>query len=230
VFLADQLFRTWSEHSLIPNFFGLELMQVSTDRIARGCAEASLGYAAAATAAYTELAYRAFDFWSTALSGLVDQPQDDAGTAAAEPMATSEAEPPFGLSMVDWCPFPWLDPRRYDAVKNLDAASHPMAAMFAMAGFAPLRGSPASWGMAHLLIESGVPRTVAWPAAEANAAALDVADAATAGVRQIMANYHTENGFAAAARPITPSAFASMFLLGAASYTPFASDVWRAFG
>lgn len=53
------------------------------------------------------------------------------------------------------------------------------------------------WPMAFMMIASGVPRSVAWPTAEANAAALDAADAAAVTVRQVFSRYHTDGGHAA---------------------------------
>ena len=40
------------------------------------------------------------------------------------------------------------------------------------------RGSPAAWPMAFMMVAAGVPRNVAWPTAEANAAAIEAADIA----------------------------------------------------
>ena len=194
---------------------GTMLDNASQQRFARGCAEAAAGYATAATAAYTDLAAQALDFWCTALSGLtepeakraVEPGAKSSPKADARPMipAEREQEPPFGMALADWCPFPWLDPRRYEAMFQLDIQTPPALAMFALANTMPLRGSSKSWPFAQVMIESGVPRAVAWPAAEANAAALEAADEASNGLRQVIASYHTENGFATAVRSMTPS-------------------------
>ena len=190
------------------------LDNASQHRFARGCAEAAAGYATAATAAYTDFAAQALDFWCTALSGLTEpeaMPVVEAGAEANSKADTKmvpaerEQEPPFGMALADWCPFPWLDPRRYEAMFQLDTQTPPALAMFAFANTMPLRGSSKSWPFAQVMIESGVPRAVAWPAAEANAAALEAADEASNGLRQVIASYHTENGFATAVRSMTPS-------------------------
>ena len=175
-------------------------MDIASERIARGCAQAAAGYAAAATAAYTELACRTLDFWSMALSGLCEPSTPP--TAPAPPVA----EPAFGLSPQDWNATSWLEPRRFDDVWSLNPVANPMGAFFGLANMVPLRGSSQSWGMAKVLIDSGVPRSVAWPTAEANAAVLDAADAASAKLRKIVATYHSESGHASAARILTPSA------------------------
>ncbi len=199
-------------------------MDGSTDRFVRGCTEASVGYVAAATAAYTDMACRAFDFWSTALSGLVPEAEREPVPPVADPVVA--LEPPFGLSFADWSPFAWLEPRRYDAPARITGMSNPVEAMMAMAGFTPLRGSPSSWGVARLMIDSGVPRAIAWPAAEASAAALDAADAASSGVRAVLASYHTEGGYAGALTTMAPSAVAAMVMMGVVSYAPPTQGMW----
>lgn len=197
----------------------------SQARFTRGCAESAAGYATAATAAYTNLAVQALDFWCTALSGLADTGDTDPGhepagsspavTAKAKDLTTSpDSEPAFGLALSDWCAFPWLDPRRYEALFEIDTSTPPVLAMFAFANTMPLRGSSKSWPFAKVMIESGVPRTVAWPAAEANAAALEAADEASKGFRQVLASYHTEGGFANMLRAITPSIAVLAMTLG----------------
>jgi hypothetical protein len=197
----------------------------SQHRFTRGCAEAAAGYATAATAAYTDLAAQAMDFWCTALSGLCEpetnsetDDHDQNAKARLRGMslvpAEREPEPPFGMALADWCAFPWLDPRRYEAMMRFDMSTPPALAMFAVANAVPLRGSSKSWPFAQVMIESGVPRAVAWPAAEANAAALEAADTASNGFRQVMASYHTESGYAIAARSITPSVAALAMTFG----------------
>ena len=175
-------------------------------KFVRGCTHAAAGYAAAATAAYTDLASQALDFWCMAFSGLGEAPAPaDDDEAEEAPKTAWHPEPPFGMAMSDWCAFPWLDPRRFESMMQLNSTTPPFAAMMAFANAVPLRGSSASWPFAQVMIESGVPRAVAWPAAEANAAVLEAADLASRDMRQVLANYHTENGFAGAVRSATPS-------------------------
>jgi hypothetical protein len=205
----------------------------SQARFTRGCVESAAGYATAATAAYTNLAAQALDFWCMALSGLGDTGEHDCGdapaasstgsakaAAAKDNPATPDSEPAFGLALSDWCAFPWLDPRRYEALFELDASTPPVLAMFAFANTMPLRGSSKSWPFAKVMIDSGVPRAVAWPAAEANAAALDAADEASRGFHQVLASYHTEGGFANTLRSITPS-LAAIAATTSISLNPF---------
>lgn len=200
-------------------------MDVSADRFVQGCAQAGVGFATAATAAYTDMAVRLLDFWSTALSGLAP---DSESVEPARDAIVAASEPPFGMALADWSPFAWMDPRRYEALTRLEPSANPVEAFMALAGFAPLRGSPASWGVARLMIDSGVPRAVAWPAAEASAAALDAADAASKGMRRVLANYHTDSGYAATMRPIAPSALAALLMMGVASHMPLGIGPWSA--
>jgi hypothetical protein len=186
------------------------------DRFAQGCAEATLGYAAATTAAFTELTLRAFDFWSTALEGLVEPPVTEAAAAPKPlegPQLSAESEPPFGMAMADWCPFPWMDRRRTRDLSQLDVSTPPVVAWMAMANIFPLRGPATSWPFAQLLIESGVPRTIAWPAAEAHAAALDAADIATDQTLKVFASYQTEGGYAMSAQSMKPSVAVTGFMM-----------------
>ena len=138
-----------------------------------------------------------------------------------KPKPTVAQEPPFGMSLADWSPMSWLDPRRFESLWSLSPTTPPATAMLAMANSVPLRGSSASWGMARVMIDSGVPRAVAWPAAEANAAALDAADAASNGFRTVVASFHTESGYASVARSMTPTLMVLALTLGA-SLTPLA--------
>ncbi len=200
-------------------------MQDASHRIARGCTEAAIGYATAATAAYTDMASRMLDFWCTALSGLSDSPASPSETASKS-VAPAAAEPPFGLSLADWVPFPFLDPRRFDAFWRMDPMTPPAVAMMAMANACPLRGTSASWGIARVMIDSGVPRAVAWPAAEASAAALDAADAATQGITKVLAHFHSDSGFATAARSMTPSVMVAAVMAGASLPAPPPYPSW----
>ena len=50
--------------------------------------------------------------------------------------------------------------------------------------------------MAFMMMSSGVPHSVAWPTAEANAAVMDAADAATQSIKQVFASYRTDGGHA----------------------------------
>ena len=59
----------------------------------------------------------------------------------------------------------------------------------------PANAVPTSWPMAYAFMSSGVPRAVAWPAAEANAAMIDAAEAAAETVNTAFASYRSESGY-----------------------------------
>ena len=79
--------------------------------------------------------------------------------------------------------------------------------------------------MAFMMVSSGVPHTVAWPTAEANAAVLDAADAATQSIKKAFASYHTEGGHAFIARHLAADRDADAHGHGAAERR---DDVHRA--
>lgn len=202
-------------------------MDGSSQLVALKCSEAAAGYATAMTAAYTEMLVRTFDFWSTALEGL---------DANAKPVceierlrqrqqailkAIAATEPAFGLSPTDWSeqswsPFDWLDPRRFERLMGLEVGCHPVSAAVAVAETVPMRGCAPARGMAKVMIDSGMPRSVAWPAAEAGAAALSAADTASSGIRKVVASYHAESGYAGSVAGMAPSVVAVAMLAGLA--------------
>src|SRR5690606_5022061 len=84
-------------------------------------------------------------------------------------------------------------------------------------GLFPLEGNPASWPMAYAMMTAGVPRAVALPAAEANVAALDAADAAQTSIDRVFSSYRSDSGFAA-----TPVIVSSKALVRAWMLAPLA--------
>ncbi|MDH4983488.1 hypothetical protein [Hyphomicrobium sp. D-2] len=74
-------------------------------------------------------------------------------------------------------------------VRSMAQPSNPMAAWLAMF---PFSKQAAAWPMAFVMMQSGVPRSVAWPTAEANAAVLDAADTARRSVQQSVDKFRRE--------------------------------------
>ena len=107
-------------------------------------------------------------------------------------------------------------------VRPLAPATNPMAAWLTTLPFA---SAPASWPMAFMMMSSGVPHTVAWPTAEANAAVLDAADAATQSIKKAFASYHTEGGHASSHGTWPPTETLTLMAHGA---TERRDDVHRA--
>ena len=174
-------------------------------RFARSCTDAAFGYARAATAAYAAVATQTFEFWANAAkpsSPALSMP--NIWTSATRRSANQTA-PPFGA----W-PNPALEffklPNPWAAAGNpwtaagaggtaAQLAFSPIAAWW---GMFPLNGNPSSWPMAYGMMTAGVPREVAWPTAEANAAAMDAAEAATDAINTVFASYRSESGYAMA--------------------------------
>jgi hypothetical protein len=193
-------------------------------RFARSCTDAAFGYARAATAAYTAMATQTFEFWANAA-----KPADQRRTtsrAEQDPMSIAFGVWPnawpnpaldfFKMSKA-WAGTPWLgaawsgSPWAGHGMNGAAAqlAFSPVAAWWAMF---PLNGNPASWPMAYGLMSAGVPRDIAWPTAEANAAAIDAAEAASEALNQAFASYHSESGHAVA-HIIAPKQLVAAMLL-----------------
>ncbi len=190
-------------------------------RFARHCTDAAFGYSAATTAAYAAFADQVLNFWSGVLQ---PEPAKREPDLWRWPLPTAEAAKPAALSMN---PFAWMLPapapvapkvpslptNPWEAmaafadamsatmgtmsstpIKSIAGPTNPMAAWLSMLPFAT--PSPA-WPMAVVMMSSGVPHAVAWPAAEANVAVLDAAEVARRSIKNAFASYQTEGGHAA---------------------------------
>jgi hypothetical protein len=167
----------------------------SQHKIAKGCTDAGLGYAQAATAAYSQMGTQAFDFWFQAMDGISAGLDSTPARKASVPATPKSPDLPFGFSPTDWMPFPFFEPRRMEAVMTADPSYNPFGFFMALMGTVPLRGQPASWPYAQAMINAGVPREVAWPTAEANAAVIGAAEAATLGFQKVLVACQSGSGF-----------------------------------
>ena len=153
------------------------------ERFTRHCTDAAFGYATAATAAYAAVADQVLSFWADALK------PSDARTPQQPAFAWSWPAPqPAPV----WNPFTWGAPQSFAPSPY---SANPFAAWF---GMFPFAANPAAWPMACMFMASGVPRSVAWPAAEANVAAMEAVDVATVSVRQAFSSYRSDGGHATA--------------------------------
>jgi hypothetical protein len=163
-------------------------------RFARSCSDAAVGYANAATAAYANWATQAFELVAGAMRSM--QPDPPPRSWYREPPPAAQDTTP-GLPVpampgfpVPWMPFAWAGlPTSPSPV----AGANPVAAWFDMLGF---RGPAAAWPMAFMMVAVGIPRNVAWPTAEANAAAIEAADAARRSLETAFSAYRTDGGHA----------------------------------
>jgi hypothetical protein len=177
------------------------------ERFTRHCTDAAFGYTAATTAAYAAFADQVFDFWSGMLTSerreAPPAPKFSWGWPLPVPAPRQRPAPnPF-------MPFTWALPQasqsRSAAADNpyawplagANAAFSAWLGMFPAAAAAP----PAAWPMAFMMMASGVPRSVAWPTAEANIAVMDAAEVASASVQQAFASYRSDGGHAVSRQP-----------------------------
>ncbi len=194
-------------------------------RFAKSCSDAAFGYARAANAAYVAAAQQTLEFWSEAAreaSRSVERSRGGSDEAWQEPVRD------FWRKAAN----PWSAPTPWSVMGSMPFGVPPTAQQFAMQqmtawwGMFPLRSGPASWPGAYALMSAGVPKEVAWPTAEANAAALDAAQVATQQVehfKSAFASYRTETGFATSQMRATQSAFAMLMvapLMAAMSAVP----------
>lgn len=202
-------------------------------KFARQCGDAAFGYARTSMAAYGALLDQSMSFWTAA-----------AGAAAGKP--EKPAQPAAAFPFMMWPMFPAAQPARPEPV----ASANPFLAMWDPAQWTGL-GNAASaksfnpWTMWFDMVASpravtanpmavwmmsfGVPQSVARPAAEAHAAALDAADTATASINSTFASYRS-NGGHAAAQVISPKQMALSMMYGPVGAAMLMSWPWGGSG
>lgn len=182
------------------------------ERFAKCWSEAMLGYANATNAAYWAMTSQALSFWGdTARTAMGSRP--GAGAAAdswyrpERPVRTALLPPPAAAQSA------WGFPR-YDAMNPFAPAGgaipNPLSVWFDML---PLRGGPAAWQMAFAMLASGVPRQIAWPTAEANAAMIDAAQAAKDTVDTVFSSFRTDGGHASTVPRYTSRLMSAIWVL-----------------
>ncbi len=170
-------------------------------QFARSCADASFGYAKTWLAMYAEASNGALEFWSdvartaaepeAAVADSADvwyQPPRPPRSAYRTSQPSADVNP-----MTAW--FAAFAPPAQPQASPMDAVFDPIIAFWNMM---PMSATPASWPMAYGMMASGVPRTVAWPAAEANTAALDAMNTAANAMGTPFSSYHSVGGYASA--------------------------------
>ena len=180
-------------------------------RFAKSYATAAFGYARAASAAYAALADQTLDFWSTAtrVSPSAERPRPNLQLVSGpQPYRSAVSSPAVAAAQ----------PMDFVGMTNVWAASPMFAPVRAWWSLFPLQGNPASWPMAYAMMTAGVPRAVALPTAEANIAAMDAADAATASIDRAFSAYRSDSGFAVA-QVISPKTWLSGLMIA-----PFAAS------
>jgi hypothetical protein len=163
-------------------------------RFAKSCSDAAFGYANAASAAYANWASQAFEMMTGALRGM-EPPAAPRSWYREPPPAPQSAATGFPAPVRSafpsaWAPFAWPG---LTASQPSAAAMNPFTAWLDMVSF---RGPPTAWPMAFMMVAVGVPRNVAWPAAEANAAAIEAVEIARKSLEDAFSTYRTDGGHA----------------------------------
>ena len=202
------------------------------------CAERSMdafaGYTKAAAAAYSAAFGQAIDVWADAV-----RQTSDAMSNSMSPDHRRRPTPSHQQNL-------WSDPfdmwhqmaesMTGQVTGQMTSRANPMSVWTGMAypapsmpnpfqlwsawtSMSPWQANPIVWPMVVAMMSYGVPREVAVPTAEANAAALDAAESATQSVKNAFSSYRSEGGHAsaqmmfermAAALLLGPMALASM--------------------
>jgi hypothetical protein len=209
-------------------------------RFAKCYGEAMVGYMRASSAATAAVMQQMIDVWAGAARSMSAPAEPKSASTALPTPSSLPAVWPFAM----WNPllaafdaanptsasrgkvsaatlpipapfnamFPWLTTQPALSPQQM---LHPMDIWLAMT---PFGRSPMVLQMAVAMMSIGVPRDVAMPAAEANAAALRAAETATEPLRAVLASHRTDGGHATAqiqrlalllvAAPIGAAAFA----------------------
>ena len=183
------------------------MSELPAERIATCCSEAMLGYAEAAQAMWWAAAQEAIDQFSRVVKTV-------APDAEAKPSSWFNSKlnghPYYGdaASGGENPALSWFDAGA--PVAGWPATAMPIVSPFEVwLNMFPLRGGPAAWPMAFFMLSTGVPKAVAWPTAEANAAMLEAVEVASEQFKSVFANYRTDSGYATArfADPFPCNAF-----------------------
>jgi hypothetical protein len=169
------------------------------ERFSRDCSDAMFGFVAAASAAYSEVFQRSMGIWSDALSSMVPTPPEPRSWYRHPdhvsppfpllPLVSAPTRPSTPLEQWSAVMTPWL------ALAAASPRSSTMPWLGPWALFVDRRAA-AAWPMAFFMIAVGVPRSVAVPAAEANAALFDATVVAKQALSRAFSAYRSESGHA----------------------------------
>lgn len=198
-------------------------------KIAQKSAEAAAGYATAAFAAYADMASQTMNFWAQTVDAMTPRPEPEPRSWYRPPADLARsAAPARSIAALSFFPL-W---QMFSAPVASQRASAP-----AMFGYTaprspfdlwqswlsmwPLQGPPACWPMAFAMMGAGWSRDVAYPAAQANAAAMDAITTAADAMRTPFSSYRSESGYASAQIVVAGSKVASAAALPLAMFAPW---------
>lgn len=194
-------------------------------RIVRGFTMAAFDYSAAAHQAAFEAARQILGFWSAAIGG--SEPEPERRSWYRHPDEPQSGRTTLRSSPVPEFLFAAFGANPFAAATGATGpfTGNPVGAWQAMLT-APWTLTPAAWPMAYMMVAGGIPKSVAWPAAEANVAAADAAIAMGEAVDQAYSRYRSDGGHAVAQiimLPLKASVVALAALPLATSGSPFAA-------
>jgi len=173
------------------------------ERFATCCSDAMFGYAEAAQAMWWAATLESIEMCGRVVKSVSEPDAETAPKSWFNPKSSSK--PNYGTqSFAGFAPqpvLPWFAgagitlPSFGLWSSAMSPAVSPFDVWFDMM---PLRGGPAAWPMAFFMLSAGVPKAVAWPTAEANAAMMEAAEVATGQLQSVFASYRTETGYATA--------------------------------
>ncbi len=178
-------------------------------RFAKSYLDAMHGYMNASAAASNAVMGNVFDFWATAAKTM----------ASGKPPAPA----PAMLPMMPWG-FPMMAPTAmpFWSQPTANPAANVMMPFEFWMSMTPFGRSPVVLQMAYGMMAFGVPRDVAMPTAEANAAAFDAAEIAVGPFQNAFSSYRSDGGHATAQIKFLQRMAAMVMLspLGAAAAWP----------
>lgn len=162
----------------------------TTTRIASSSADAAAGYATAAVAAYVDLAGQMLGCWASAVDTMMGKSSEPKSWYRHPDRGASAGASQLGT-------WPWMAAWGSNTgFPGTNAAAFNPVSLWLKAW--PLQGNPAAWPMAFAMMGMGVSRSVAYPLAEANTAAVDAMTTAGAALERTLASYRTDGGHAVA--------------------------------
>lgn len=194
---------------------------VLTQRMATSSAEAAAGYATAAVAAYVDWTNQVMGFWANTLDSMMGAAQPRSWYRHPDNSARTRPFGPMGFAFTPTTP-PYFGAGA--PARNPGNAAATMLNPFGLWLKAwPLQGNPAAWPMAFAMMGMGLPRSVAYPLAEANTAAMDAVQTANRAMNESFSAYRSDGGHASAQiRFQTSTAIAALMApLGLYAVTPW---------
>ncbi len=190
-----------------------------SQRIAASSADAAAGYTTAAVAAYVDVASQMLGMWATALDTMMRPAQPKSWYRHPDQHLTGAASMFNPFSFAPWA----LRAAGSTQPFNRSVASMPAfdPVSFWMNAW-PLQGNPAAWPMAFAMMGMGISRSVAYPLAQANTAAMNAVKAAGDAVEEGFASYRSDGGHASAqVRIKSGPASTALLPLGFSAFFPF---------